>query len=287
MGYRSKVIYEDKFGGLDFKVKELKIKDVAWRYSVSGQGSEFLLAIMANIGGHVFALPLAEAFSHKFTTIALSVPPKPRFADTAEGLAAILTAENIPRCNVIGHSNGTVHLQSLIHTYPTLVNQIVFSHGLTSMHPDDAYTVNASEARVYKALKKALKVLPVSVLVKALSRQILKKIVLKAGEAETERMRNICKAELKRISKQDLLTIAECMEDFLYHYTFTDEPYRHKPEKVLIIDSATDKVVNPMQRASMRKLCPQAKEYHFTTGGHLTLVHCQDEYFNVLTDFWE
>lgn len=107
------------------------------------------------------------------------------------------------------------------------------------------------------------------------------------GEAATERMRNICKAELEKITKQDLLTIPECMEDFLFHYTFTDEPYKHKPEKVLIIDSETDKVANPMQRAKMLKLCPKAKEYHFKSGGNLTLVHCQDEYFNVLADFWE
>ncbi|MDR1986633.1 MAG: alpha/beta hydrolase [Treponema sp.] len=79
--------------------------------------------------------------------------------------------------------------------------------------------------------------------------------------------------------------MASCMEDFLYNYVFTTEPYINKPNDILIIDSPTDNLANPQQRAEMRRLCPGAREYQFKKGGHLTLIKCQKEYFNIIKNF--
>jgi hypothetical protein len=57
---------------------------------------------------------------------------------------------------------------------------------------------------------------------------------------------------------------------------------RYAPENVLILD----RVANPKQRAQMLKLCPGAKEHHFKSGGHMTMVNCRDEYFSALGNFW-
>jgi pimeloyl-ACP methyl ester carboxylesterase len=54
---------------------------------------------------------------------------------------------------------------------------------------------------------------------------------------------------------------------------------------VLIMDSTTDTLANPMQRAEMLRLCPGASEYRFKSGGHLTMVNCRDEYMCVLKRF--
>jgi hypothetical protein len=75
------------------------------------------------------------------------------------------------------------------------------------------------------------------------------------------------------------------MEDFLYNYTFTPEPYLVKPQDVLILDSPTDKLTNSMQRAELLRLCPGADEHHFKSGGHVTMVNCRDEYMGVLKKF--
>jgi pimeloyl-ACP methyl ester carboxylesterase len=209
--------------------------------------------------------------------IALSVPPLKAFGLAADGLKQILDTEGVDHCHVIGHSNGGVYMQSLIANYPERVGKIVFSHSLTSMSKEDATTTNASELKLYRTMRKLLKVLPASALTSLMVKAILGKLRLKSGAADTKRFIALCKSDVKRLTKQDLLTMADCMEDFLYNHTFTPEPYLAKPKDVLIIDSPTDTLVNPMQKAEMLRLCPGANEYHFKSGGHVTMVNCRDE----------
>jgi hypothetical protein len=180
--------------------------------------------------------------------------------------------------------NSSLHL---IARYPGLVDKVVFSHSLTSMYRNDAYTTNASEVKMYKFMRKILKTLPVSALTFLMGQTVLKKLNLQSGQADTKRLIALCKEDIKRITRQDLLTMADCMEDFLFNHTFTPEPYLSNPQNVLIIDSSTDRIANPMQRKQMLKLCPGAQEYHFKKGGHVTLVNCRNEYFSVLHHFLE
>lgn len=275
------------FGNITVTEKLMHRNNTQWRYTVSGNGDRFILAILSNITGHLLALPLAEEFRDTYTTIALSVPPIQSFYETADGLKALLDCEGVRTCNVIGHSNGGVHLQSLISRYPNVADKIIFSHSLTSMDKNDAYTTNASEVKAYKLMRGMLKVLPASMLTTALGRMVFPKFYLQSGQNDTDRLIKLCKEDMKKYSKRDFLMMASCMEDFLFNYTFTSEPYLNKPQEVLIVDSPTDKIANPMQRAQMLKLCPGAQEYHFRSGGHVTIINCRDEYFSLLNRFWE
>ena len=267
--------------------KVLTIDGNRWRYTVSGNEKRFLLAILSNITGHLLGLPLAEEFREEFITIALSVPPMHTFADTAIGLKAILDAEQVTKCSVIGNSNGGVYLQNLIKQYPGIADKIVFSHSLTSMNPSDVNTTNASEVRIYSKMRKILKVLPVSVLTYGLSRAFCPKLRLQSGKTDTNKLIALCKEDFKRISKQDFYTMADCMEDFLFNHIFTSEPYINRPKDILIVDSESDNLANPMQRKEMLELCPNANEYHFKTGGHITIINCREEYFLLLHKFWD
>jgi len=275
-----------KFSNITVYEKVMQRGDSCWRYTVSGNGDKYILSIVSNTSGHLMALPLAEEFRDSYTTIALSVPPVKTFADAAAGLEALLNYEGVTKCHAIGHSNGGVYLQSLKANSPGLIHKVVFSHSLTSMDKNDPYTTNASEVKLYKLMRRMLKVLPVSVLTFAMGHMVLTKLSLQSGQTDTKQLITLCKEDMKRITRQDFLTIADCMEDFLFNYTFTPEPYRSAPHDVLIVDSPTDKVANPLQRAQMLKLCPGAQEYHFPTGGHVTLVNCKDEYFSLLKTFW-
>jgi pimeloyl-ACP methyl ester carboxylesterase len=275
------------FGNFTAVEKVLTLNGAEWRYTVSGSGDEYVLAIMANISGHLLALPFAEDLGDDYTIIALSVPPLKEFALAANGLKSILDAEGIDRCHVIGHSNGGVYMQALIAKFPERVDKIIFSHSLTSMSKEDAQTINVSEIKAYKTMRGLLKILPVAALISLMTKAVLGKLRLKSGRDDTKRFLRLCKADMKRLTKRDLLTMVECMEDFLYNHTFASEPYAVKPNDVLILDSPTDKLANPMQRAQMLRLCPGTNEYHFKSGGHVTMVNCRDEYIGVLKNFWK
>jgi pimeloyl-ACP methyl ester carboxylesterase len=287
MNKNTTVVATYEFGNITVTEKLMHWNNTQWRYTVSGNGNKFILAILSNTTGHLLALPLAEKFRDTYTTIALSVPPIQAFCETANGLKSLLDCEGVRTCNVIGHSNGGVYLQNLISRYPNIADKIIFSHSLTSMDKNDAYTTNASEVKAYKLMRGMLKVLPASALTAALGRMVFPKFSLQSGQNDTKRLIELCKEDMKKYSKQDFLMMASCMEDFLFNYTFTSEPYLNKPQEVLIVDSPTDKIANPMQRAQMLKLCPGAQEYHFKSGGHVTIINCRDEYFSLLNRFWK
>ncbi|MDU7337835.1 MAG: alpha/beta hydrolase [Clostridium sp.] len=281
------VIKKYEFNNFTAVEKVLTLDENRWRYTISGNGERFLLAILSNISGHLLGLPLAEEFREEFTTIALSVPPMHSFADTATGLKAVLDTEQVTKCNVIGNSNGGVYLQNLIKEYPSIADKIVFSHSLTSMNPNDAYTTNASEVKIYRKMRKILKVLPVSALTYGLGRTFFSKLQFKSGKTDTDKLVALCKEDFKRITKQDFYIMADCMEDFLFNHIFTSEPYINRPKDILIVDSDTDHLANSMQRKQMLELCPNANEYHFQTGGHVTIINCREEYFSLLHKFWD
>lgn len=79
--------------------------------------------------------------------------------------------ENITCCDAIGHSNGGVHIQNLIASHPQMVDKIIFSHSLTSMSAQDAYTVNNTEVELYRKAKILMKIFPTSILLNALGGQ--------------------------------------------------------------------------------------------------------------------
>lgn len=281
------IVKKINFANFTSTEKVLDVNGNKWRYMVSGRGERYILAILSNYTGHLVGLPLAEEFRDEFTTISLSVPAVSSFAETAVGIKAILNAEQVEKCNVIGHSNGGVYLQNFIKQYPNNIEKIVFSHSLTSMSQDDVNSINASEVKIYKKMRIILKVLPVSVLTFALGRMVFPKLKLQSGRGDTDKLIALCKADIKKVTKQEFYTKADCMEEFLFHYTFSSEPYAFRPQDILIVDSKNDKIANSMQRKEMLRLCPGANEYHFETGGHVTLVNCTKEYFSILHKFWD
>lgn len=281
------VIRTDDYGAFRSTIKEMRIGKQVWRYSVSGSGSKVLLALLGNVVGHYFALPLAEALNNQYRVVALSVPPLPQFSLSSTGLAMIIENENITCCHAIGHSNGGVHIQNLVHNRPELVDKIIFSHSLTSLSEQDVYTVNDTEVNFYRKAKVAMKILPAFILLNAMGGQLASKIQLKTGSNYTVALREQIKADIKLLTKKDIITIISCMEDFLFHYTFSSDDYRSRKDRVLLLNSPSDKMVNPKQKAAMRKLCPGAIEYVFERGGHTPMVKYPEEYYGVVREFLE
>lgn len=235
--------------------------------------------------GHYFSLRVAEELHGLYKVVGLSVPPLPEFSLSRIGLAKILEHENVSRCDAIGHSNGGVHIQGLVSYRPELVDKIVFSHSLTSLSDKDACTVNDTEVAFYRKAKTIMKILPASILLNAIGGKMANQVKLKSGDSDTEILRQRIKAEIKLLGKSDVLAIISMMEDFLFHYTFSSDSYSDKSNRVLLLNSPSDKMVNPRQKVAMRQLCPGAKEYVFERGGHTTMIAYPEEYYGVVRDF--
>lgn len=282
---KEKIIRTEKYSTFSSTIKELDIGNQTWRYSVSGNGPKVILALLANVVGHYFSLRLTEEMQGLYKVIGLSVPPLSEFSLSCIGLASILEHERVSSCDAIGHSNGGVHIQGLVSHRPSLVDKIIFSHSLTSFSEQDVYTINDTEAAFYRKAKTVMKILPTSVLLNALGGKMANQIELKSGAGDTKMLQQQIKAEIKLLEKGDVLAIISMMEDFLYHDTFSPSDYRDKSNKVLVLNSPSDKMVNPKQKAAMRQLCPGAKEYAFARGGHTPMLSCPNEYYSVVREF--
>lgn len=280
---KEKIISEEDYGSFQTIIKELQIGNETWRYSISGNGGKLLLALPANMGGHYSAFPLIDEVHTSYTIIALSVPPLPKFELSAQGLATIIAHEKFTCCDAIGHSNGGVHIQNLIKHYPKMVDKVIFSHSLTSMSKEDAYQVNDTELRFYKKTKIVIKMLPLSLVLSIMGGKFAKAIRLKSGEKYSLNAQMRMKEDLKLLSKKDVTTIIDCMEDFIYNHTFSSEDYTNK--SVLLLNSPTDKLVNEKQKIAMRKLCINAEEYSFEKGGHTPMLSNPKEYYNIVKNF--
>jgi len=280
-----KIIRTDNHGTFDCTIKELQIGKQVWRYSISGNGSNTLLALLGNVVGHYFALPLAEELQDQYKVIALSVPPLPEFSLSGAGLATIIRHENIACCHAIGHSNGGVHIQNLVRYCPDFVDKIIFSYSLTSLSDQDACTVNDTEVNFYRKAKAVMKILPASILLNGIGGKFAKRIQLKAGPQHTKAIQERIISEVRLLNKNDVLAIINCMEDFLFHHTFSSADYCDRANRILLLNSPSDKMVNPRQKSAMRQLCPNAKEYVFQKGGHTPMITYPEEYYRVVKDF--
>jgi pimeloyl-ACP methyl ester carboxylesterase len=244
-----------------------------------------ILALLGNMVGHYFSLRLVEELHGLYRVIGLSVPSLPEFPLSPVGLATILEYENVSCCDAIGHSNGGVHIQGLVGYRPSLVDKIVFSHSLTSLSVEDAYTTNDTEVALYRKAKTVMKILPASILLNAMGGKFANGVRLKSGGSDTEMLRRRIKAEIKLLGKSDVLGIIGMMEDFLFHHTFSPDSYRDRANRVLLLNCPGDKIVNPRQKTAMRQLCPGAKEYAFERGGHTPMLAYPEEYYGVVRDF--
>ena len=280
-----KTIRTDIYSTFTSTLKELRIGNQTWRYSISGEGQKVILALLGNIVGHYFSLRLAEELQGLYRVIGLSVPPMPEFSLSRIGLAEILKREHVSCCDAIGHSNGGVHIQGLVSYRPELVDKIVFSHSLTSLSENDAHTINDTEVALYQKAKTITKVFPAFILLNILGGKMAGQVKLKSGDSDTKKLRQRIKAEIKLLGSSDVLTIISMMEDFLFHYTFNPDDYRNKANRILLLNSPSDRLVNSRQKAAMRQLCPGAKEYVFERGGHTTMISHPQEYYGVVRNF--
>jgi pimeloyl-ACP methyl ester carboxylesterase len=121
-------------------IKQTFIHGMKWDYIISGNGSEALLILPGLLGIGEMSFQHIRAFESDYRVIAPSYPfDLTSMAQMADGIAAILDADNVGRTHVLGGSYGGMVAQCLVRRYPQRVSALVLSH-TGGPRPDRAAT---------------------------------------------------------------------------------------------------------------------------------------------------
>ncbi|MFC0111344.1 alpha/beta fold hydrolase [Kibdelosporangium aridum] len=107
--------------------KELRAGSHIWRYSLAGQG-ETVLLLPGGAGIGIGWLDLVLALYPRYRTIAVDYPTTASsFDELADGVLAVLGAENVQRMHVVGQSAGGMLAEVLSRRIPDRIRTMALS----------------------------------------------------------------------------------------------------------------------------------------------------------------
>lgn len=253
--------------------KHTEINGVSWEYIACGQGEQTLLILGGGLSVGETSFATILRLEKQFRILSPSYPSVGKMDVVADGLAAILDREKIPKASIFGHSLGSAVGHVFIRLYPERVDRLVLdAFGLyTPMH--------ARLARLFLSL-------PYPVL-KSYYRGALERLLANAEEAD----RLFMKAYVEELfttlhTRETFLGQFKLLVDIFTHY----EKYRvfqpvKRPGKVLLMLADDDRGFTPGEREALIETYPDAWTHQFTTGGHLTGFTHPEEFNAVLDEF--
>jgi len=256
--------------------RTLTVNGIRWNYRVCGEGQRPLALLGGGLANDL-AFDLVGALASRFRIVYPAYPRVETLAEVVEGVAAILTAENLTGVSILGTSTGGAVGQYFVRRYPERVERIVLSNtGVPWVHV----------VRKRKIIAAILSTIPWPVLRVPLARAVAKVLGAPADarpfwQAYSKELFTDC------LTKADILSNLRLQIEYHGRYHFHAEDLAAWPGKVFIIESDNDPVFSPERNKALRETYPQAPVYTFHGAGHAPAFSRSSEYLDVLTRFLE
>lgn len=256
--------------------KSLAVAGVDWKYRVCGAGRQPLLMPPGGELVNDLGFDLAAALAPRFRVVYPAYPRVESLDALADGLAAILDAENIARTWVLGASFGGAVAQCMVRRHAARIERLVLSNtGVPLAHL----------VRGRRIVNAALSAVPWPVLRGLMARSIVK--LLGAPADELPFWRDYTRQLFAtRLAKADVMTNLRIQLAYHLRYRFAPEDLAAWPGKIFVIESDND-VFNAERRKALRDTYPQAPVYTFRGAGHSPAISRKREYLEVLGRFLE
>jgi pimeloyl-ACP methyl ester carboxylesterase len=257
-----------------FPERCVRVGTAEWRYRVIGTAARVLLAIpggeLVNDLGFEFALAISD--THRVV-----YPAYPRVSsieELADGLCAILDAENIDQAAILGASFGGSVAQVLVRRHPDRISALILSNTSVPLR----YLTPAK-----RLLELTFRAMPWSVTT-SLLRKTLVNVVDPANCASEFWKAYLDELLSSRLTKADLVSNLSIQRDYYRRFQFTPHDLDKWPGRVLIAESDTD-VLGPRLRRALRQTYPNAEVRTYHNGGHATMFLRFDEYIAMVRQF--
>jgi pimeloyl-ACP methyl ester carboxylesterase len=264
--------------------KSLAVAGVEWKYRICGADARTLLLLPGGELVNDMGFDLAAALAPRFRIVYPAYPRVRSLDDLADGIAAILDAENIARVWVLGASFGGAVAQCMVRRHPDRIERLILSNTGVPM---------AHLVRGRKIANAILSSIPWPVLRGLLSKSIIK--LLGAPAAELPFWRDYTKDLFAtRLTKADVMANLRIQLDYHLRYRFApddlaawlEKTLEKMPGKVFVIESDND-IFNAERRKALRDTYPQAPVHTFHAAGHAPAFSRAGEYLEVLGRFLE
>jgi pimeloyl-ACP methyl ester carboxylesterase len=256
--------------------KSLTFDGRQWHYRICGEGTRTLLLLPGGELVNDLGFDLAGALGQRFRVLYPAYPRADVLADLADGIAAILTAENAPTVQVLGASFGGAVAQCLVRRHPERITRLILSN--TGVPQE--YLV-----RTRKIVNATLAMVPWPALRALLTRSLTK--ALGAPASDMPFWQNYFKELFAaRLAKADVLSNLRNQLEYHARYRFLRDDLAAWPGKIFIIESDND-IFSPERRKALRDTYPQAPVYTFHGGGHAPAFSRAGEYLEALDRFLE
>jgi pimeloyl-ACP methyl ester carboxylesterase len=254
--------------------KSLTFGGLQWHYRTCGEGARTLLLLPGGELVNDVGFDLAGALARRFRIVYPAYPRAAALADLADGIAAILTAENAPSAWVLGASFGGAVAQCLVRRHPERITRLI----LSNTGVPQQYLV-----RTRKIVNATLAMIPWPALRGLLTRSLTKALGAPAGEMPFWRayFKELFEA---RLTKADVLSNLGNQLEYHARYRFSPDDLAAWSGKIFIIESDND-IFSPERRKALRDIYPQAPVYTFHGGGHAPAFSRAGEYLDVLDRF--
>jgi pimeloyl-ACP methyl ester carboxylesterase len=251
--------------------KSLAVSGAAWRYRICGAGARPLLMLPGGELVNDMGFDLVAALAPRFRIVYPAYPRVESLDQLADGIAAILDAENIARTTVLGASFGGAAAQCMVRRHPQRIDHLILSNTGVPM---------AHLVRGRKIANALLSSIPWPVLRGLLSKSIIK--LLGAPAEELPFWRNYTQELFAtQLSKADVMANLRIQLDYHRLYSFRPTDLASWPGKIFVIESDND-IFNAERRKALRDTYPQAPVYTFHGAGHAPAFSRAKEYLEVL-----
>jgi len=246
-----------------------------WRYRMLASAGPALLLIPGGELVNDLAFQFATAMSNaSWRVIYPAYPRVSSIDDLADGLVAILDAENIDHAAILSASFGGAVAQVFVRKYPSRVSALMLSNTgvpLRWLLPAQ-WTVLSM-----------VKLMPWPTLCKLLKRAFAK--VLNPSDKDVPFWSAYFEELLSsRLTKADVVANIRQQVEYHQRFHFTPQDLPNWEGRVLITESDTD-IIGPRRRQALRETYPQAELYTFHNAGHAPMFSRFDEYLTITKRF--
>src|SRR5450631_1669433 len=232
--------------------RDLAVAGVQWKYRICGEGPRPLLMLPGGELVNDMGFDLVAALAPRFRIVYPAYPRVSSLDDLADGVAAILKAEDIARVTVLGASFGGAVAQCMVRRHPGRIERLILSNtGVPLAHL----------VRGRKIVNAVLSSIPWPVLRALMARSILKLLGAPAGELPF--WRGYAKESFAtQVGKPDVIANLAIQLDYHRRYRFAPEDLTGWPGKIFVIESDDD-IFNAERRKALHDTYPQAPVYTF------------------------
>jgi len=250
--------------------QQLEVAGETWEYTIFGEG-DTVLFLHGMTGAYDIWWQVMENLAADYQVMSVTYPPVDSLAGMAEGVTAVLDAEQIETMHVVGSSLGGYFSQYLVATSPDRVETAVFAN---TFPPNDII------AEENKTLGGLLPIIPEWAVMGVLKGSAEESLYPAAGNSELVRA-YVLEQAFGRMSKAQ----------FLGRYHAVIDPFAPPDLTALgipatIIEADNDPLVAEALREMLKTTYPEATVHTLHAVGHFPYLNEPELYTELLTNFW-